>query len=94
MGAPELFLVPEEVQELTQLGIICLEQADEEGEQRNVALVADEAVFLKVVNGGVAVAPVLLGPVQVVQVVLDGVQYFLVLVDLLEHAEGVGNVDE
>jgi alpha-D-ribose 1-methylphosphonate 5-phosphate C-P lyase len=56
--------------------------------------VTDERVLFKVIDGGVAVAAVLLGPVEVVEVVLDGVEDLLVLVHLVEHAQGVGDVDE
>ncbi len=47
--AKEVFLIANEVQNPAQLGVLGLHQADEEGHDGNVALVADKSVLLKVI---------------------------------------------
>ena len=94
MRAPELLLVAHQLQQLPELGTVGLEQPREEREQRDVALVADELVLLELVDGCVAVAAVTLGPVQVVQVALDGGRDLAVRVHVLGVAQRVGDVGE
>ena len=48
------------------------EEAGHEGEERDVAFVADVGGFFVVVNGGVAVGFVFGGPVQVVEIAEEG----------------------
>ncbi|KZL82099.1 hypothetical protein CI238_06778 [Colletotrichum incanum] len=78
--AEEVLIVAEQIEKLAQLGIIGLEKAYQEGEERDVALVADKGVLLVGID------------VEVVEVTADSVQSRLELVDFLLHTEGVGDV--
>lgn len=92
--AKQLLLVANEFQNLAELGVVGLHQANHEGEDGNVALVAHERMLLKVIDRGVAVASLLVGPVQVIDVVLNGLQVLLQVSDVFGDAQRVGNVDK
>ena len=92
MLAEQVLLVANEVQGLAQLVVVRRKEAHQEREERDVPLVAHQPVLVKVVHGGVAEAPLLLGPVQVLEVPLDGVEDLLVALDVLFQAEGVRDV--
>ena len=94
MRAEELLLITQKIQELPELWVIGLHEADEEREERDVALVTNQSILLKGIDGRVAIAALLLRPVEVVQVVLHALQVRAVLVRVLRQAERVGNVGE
>jgi len=72
VGGPEFGRVGYEVEDRFEARAVGREEAGEEGEDGDVALVADVDAFLVVIDGGVAVCFGFGGPVQVVDVFHDG----------------------